>query len=114
MTLVCNVLLMIPDYDPKEDRKAARQAERAEAKRRRLEMKQQDKIKEKAKKNLANKKKRATVKNRKKVLRQAYRNRRRKRKGVFEFLIGPLISAATHFKWSKNLKRRRIACSYYL
>lgn len=71
------------DYDPKEDRKAARQAERAEAKRRRLEMKQQDKIKEKEKKNLANKKKRATVKNRKKVLRQAYRNRR-KRKETFE------------------------------
>uniref|UniRef100_A0A0N7ZAC7 Myb-like domain-containing protein n=1 Tax=Scylla olivacea TaxID=85551 RepID=A0A0N7ZAC7_SCYOL len=72
------------DYDPKEDRKAARQAERAEAKRRRLEMKQQDKIKEMEKKKIANKKKRAAIKNRKKVLRKAYRNRGRKRKETFE------------------------------
>lgn len=71
-------------YDPKEDRKAARQAERAEAKRRRLEMKQQDKIKEMERKKQENKKNKVETMNRKKMLRKAYRSRAKKRKATFE------------------------------
>ena len=80
------------DYDPKEDRKAARQAERAEAKRKRMEMKQQDRIEEKEKKKLANKKNKALIANRKKILRKSYRNRGRKRKGGFyEVIVAVLL-----------------------
>ncbi|KAG0724805.1 Transcription factor TFIIIB component B'' [Chionoecetes opilio] len=68
------------DYDPKEDRKAARQAERAEAKRRRMAMKQEDKIKKMELKKLETKKIKTEVKSRKKLLRKIYRNRGRKRK----------------------------------
>nr|XP_053653997.1 serine-rich adhesin for platelets-like [Cherax quadricarinatus]XP_053653998.1 serine-rich adhesin for platelets-like [Cherax quadricarinatus]XP_053653999.1 serine-rich adhesin for platelets-like [Cherax quadricarinatus] len=70
------------DYDPEEDRKATRIAERAEAKRRRLEMKQCEREREKELKKMKKKEEKAEVQRRKAILRKECKKRRRKRRGV--------------------------------
>lgn len=58
------------DYDPEEDRKASRIAERAEAKRKRLEMKQSQKEEEKLRKKMLVKENKKRIKEHKAVMRK--------------------------------------------
>ncbi|KAK4309740.1 hypothetical protein Pmani_018668 [Petrolisthes manimaculis] len=67
------------DYDPEEDRKASRQAEREEAKQRRLEMKQSEKAMEVKQKRLEKSKIRSQNKKRKKLLRRAHKEQKNKK-----------------------------------
>ncbi|XP_071526414.1 uncharacterized protein Bdp1 [Panulirus ornatus] len=66
------------DYDPEEDRRAARMAERDEARRKRLEMKQSEREQEQGEKELEKKEEKARLKKRKTVLRKQYKQRKRK------------------------------------
>ncbi|KAK3861668.1 hypothetical protein Pcinc_032392 [Petrolisthes cinctipes] len=67
------------DYDPEEDRKASRQAEREEAKQRRLEMKQSEKAMEVKQKRLEKSKIRSHNKKRKKLLRRTHKEQENKK-----------------------------------